>query len=295
MENQHKFLASVRRFGPDVVGGENAKFLYRKALENGFDVLGINVFPFFGDDHVFLAPRQLQMTRAVEAAKVTGQEPAVDDRFRREFRLIQVARHDCLAANRDFADAVDGGVHDAYFHPGQRLANGIRAKRFQIVDRDGRPGFRESISVGDGNSEIVEKLQRLWFGEGATDDDGAKLSTKRFMDLLEQAAADSETRLALRECFVDSNECVENFTFTRWQRVEARLQAFLQIFQNERNETHISDLVFRKGFAHIFGTQRAQMHDRCATCEGPEKTNHEIDGMICWQDTEVAHAWPERI
>jgi len=37
-------------------------------------------------------------------------------------------------------------------------------------------------------------LQRLRFGEGAADNDGAELSAKRFMNLLEQAAADAETR-----------------------------------------------------------------------------------------------------
>src|SRR6266699_4119178 len=80
-----------------------------------------------------------------------------------------------------------------------------------------------------------------------------------------------------------------------WQRFEARLQAFLQVFQNERNETHISDFVFRKCLAHMFGTQCAQMHDRRAAGEGSEKTDHEINGMVCWQDTEVAHPGPERI
>ena len=167
------------------------------------------------------------MARLVEAAEVAGQEPPIDDGFRREFRLIQVARHDGLASNGNFANAVGCRIYDAHFHPRQRLAYSVRAKRFQIVDRDCRAGFRESVSVSDGNSEIVEKLQRLRFGEGAPYDDSAKFSAKGFMDLLEQAAADAETRLAFGECPVDSNERIENFTSARGQRVKARLQAFL--------------------------------------------------------------------
>src|SRR5712664_2260575 len=163
------------------------------------------------------------MTRAVEAPEVAGQEPAVDDGFRREFRLIQVARHNGFASNGNFADTVGGRIHDAHFHPGQRLANGVRAKRFQIVDRDGGAGLRESVSIGDRNSEIVEKLQRLRFSEGAADDDGAELSAESYMNLLEQAAADAETRLPFGERLVDSNEGIENFPFARWQRFEARL------------------------------------------------------------------------
>src|SRR5712664_4497230 len=295
MEDEHKLFANHRTLWPDVVGGENAKFLDSKALENCFNVLGINIFSFFGDDHVFLAARELQVASLVEAAKVAGQQPAVDDGFRRKFRLIHIARHDGFASNRNFANTVGGRIYDAHFHPRQWLANGVRAKRFQIVDRDGSAGFRESVSVGDRNPEIVEKLQRLRFAEGAAYDDGAKLSAERFMDLLEQAAADSETRLAFGECLVDSNERIENSPSARWQCVEARLQALLQVFQDERNETHIRDFVFRKSLAHVFGTQRAQMYDRCAASERCETAHHDIDGMVGRQDTEVAHARPERI
>src|SRR5437762_6623534 len=37
------------------------------------------------------------------------------------------------------------------------------------------------------------------------------------------------------------------------------------------------------------------MHDRCAARKRTEKTHHEIDGMVRWQDTEVAYARPEWI
>src|SRR6266571_3967205 len=235
------------------------------------------------------------MTCAVKAAEVAGQKPAIDDGFRRKFRLIQIAGHHGFASNGHFANAVSVGVHDAHFHPGERLANRVRAKRLQIVDRNGRARFRESVSIGDGNSEVVEKLQRLWFAEGAANNDGAQLSAKRFVHLLEQEAADAETRLVFRQHFVHANERIENSPFAPWQRVEARLQTFLQVFQNKRNETDISDLVFGKSFAHVFGTQGAQMYDRRAARERSQKTNHEINRMICWQDAEIAHAWPERI
>src|SRR5713226_9725141 len=252
MEHENKFFATHRTFQPNVVGGENTKLFDREALENSFNILRINIFPFFSDDHVFLAARELQTTRIVESPEVAGKQPAVNDGFRREFGLIQIAGHDGLASNGNFANAVGSWIHNAHFHTRQRLANRVCAKWFQIVDRECRTGFRESVSVGDGNPEVVEKLQRLRFGESAADYDGAQLSAKRFMDLLEQAAADPQTRPALRQCLVDSNECVENFTLAWRKRVKARLQTFLQIFQNQWNETHISNFVFWKRFAHKF-------------------------------------------
>src|SRR5260370_834199 len=127
------------------------------------------------------------MPLAVKTPEIAGHKPAVDDGF---------------AADRNFANAIGSRIHDAHFHPGQWLANRVRAKRFQIVDGDRRTGFRESVSVGDGNPEIVEKLQRLRFGESAADNNGAKFSAKRFMDLFEQEAADTTARLTLSEQLV---------------------------------------------------------------------------------------------
>src|SRR5207302_7408415 len=258
VQRQHKFFAGHRSFWPDVVGGEHAKFFHRKALEYGFDVFGINIFPFFGDDHVFLATCELQMTLAVKAAEVAGQKPAVDDGFGRKFRLIQVAGHDGLAADTNFTDAVGGGIQNAHFHPGQRLADSVRAKGFQIVDGDRRARFRKSVSVGDGNAQVVEKLQRLRFTEGAANNDRAKLSAKRFVNLLQQEAADPEARTAFCHRFVQANQSFENSAFARRQRIETCLQALLQIFQDEGNETYVSDFVFWKSFAHIFWAQRTQ-------------------------------------
>src|SRR5882762_1403293 len=113
------------------------------------------------------------MARAIEAAEIAGQKPAVNDGFRREFWLIQVPGHDGLASDSNFANAVGGGIQNAYFHSRQRLADSVRAKWFQIVDGDCRAGFRESISIGYRNAEVVEKLQCLRFAESAANDNGA--------------------------------------------------------------------------------------------------------------------------
>ena len=40
-----------------------------QAIKIGFDVLGVNIFPALGDDHVFLAPEQLQMPVTLEPAR----------------------------------------------------------------------------------------------------------------------------------------------------------------------------------------------------------------------------------
>src|SRR5260370_19060685 len=227
------------------------------------------------------------MPLAVKTPEIAGHKPAVDDGFRREFRFIQIAGHDRFAADGNFANAVSSRIHDAHFHTGQRLANRVRAKRFQIVDGDRRTGFRESVSVGDGNPEIVEKLQRLRFGESAADNNGAKFSAKRFMDLLEQEAADTKARPVFRQRLVDPNEGIENSAFARRQRIKTHLQPFLQVFPDEWHETHVCDFVIRKSFTHVFSTKSAHMYNRRTAGERPEKTDHKIKGMAGRQDTKV--------
>src|SRR5215472_1875269 len=162
-----------------------------------------------------------------------------------------------------------------------------------------RNGFRSltviAVTVRDRNSQIIEKLQRLRLSERATHDDGSQLATKCFVDLFQQRAADAKPWPALRQFFVDGYECVKQFALACRQSVEASLQTFLQILQNQRNKAHIGNLVPQKSFAHILGPQRAQMHDSCATGKRPEKSHHKIDGMVCWQNAEVAHSRPERV
>ena len=64
----------------------------------------------------------------------------------------------------------------------------------QVVDGDGGAGFGEAVAVGDRNAEIVEKLQRLRLGERAADDDRAKFAAEGFVDLFQQAAAETKPR-----------------------------------------------------------------------------------------------------
>src|SRR5260370_30028037 len=232
------------------------------------------------------------MSGSVKASEVAGQKPAINDGFRREFRFIQIASHDGFAADSNFANAIGSRIQNAHFHPGQWLANGVRAKWFQIVDRDCRPGFRESVSVGTGNPAIVKKLQRLRFSKSSADDNGAELSAKRFMDLFEQEAADTKAWPSFGQRLVQANKHIENFAFARRQRLETCLQSFLQVFQNEWNKTHISNLVLRKSFPHVFRAKRAQMHHRRATRERPEKTDHEINGDGRRQNTQVTEYRP---
>src|SRR5258708_2473185 len=114
MENEYKFFAGHRTFGPDVVGGENAKFFYSKALESSFNVLGVNIFPFSGGVFVFCAAGELKTPAAGEAAEVAGQEPPVDVGSRRECGFIKIPRHNGFASNGNFANTVGGRIHDAH-------------------------------------------------------------------------------------------------------------------------------------------------------------------------------------
>src|ERR1700676_5021340 len=129
MKDEEQLLINHGALRPDEIGGEDAEFLYRQTLEGDLDVFGINVFAFFGDDHVFLAAEELQMAGGIEAAEVAGHEPAVDDGLSSEFGLVEVAGHYGLAAHGDFADAVRVRIDDADFHARERFADGVGAER----------------------------------------------------------------------------------------------------------------------------------------------------------------------
>src|ERR1700719_384501 len=72
MNHEHKLFACHRTLRPDVVSGEDAKFLDRQALEDRFNIFGIDVLAFLGDDHIFLATEELEMAGGIEASEVAG-------------------------------------------------------------------------------------------------------------------------------------------------------------------------------------------------------------------------------
>ena len=64
------------------------------------------------------------------------------------------------------------------------------------------------------------------------------------------------------------------------QLIESRLQALLQIFQDQRDQRHVRDLIFCKSFADIFRSQSSQMNDGRTADEWPEEAHHEVDRVI---------------
>src|SRR5258708_20453420 len=111
MEREDELLINHGAPRPNIVSGENAKFLDGKAFEDGFDVLRIDIFSFRGDDHVFLAAEELQVAGGMEFAGIAGHEPAVDDGFAGGCGGLHGAGHDGFAAATGFALTVPAPVH----------------------------------------------------------------------------------------------------------------------------------------------------------------------------------------
>src|ERR1700730_7932102 len=59
VNHEHQLLANHRTLRPNVISGEDTKFLNGQALEDSLDVFRVNVLPFLGDDHIFLAAEKL--------------------------------------------------------------------------------------------------------------------------------------------------------------------------------------------------------------------------------------------
>src|SRR5215469_11697687 len=106
MQHQNQRLFAQLFFGPDVVPCKDAVFFYSNSLESGLDILGINVLAAFGDDHILLAPEQLQMTGAVEPSQISGEQPTIHDCFGRELRIIEVMGHDRWTFGSDLTNAI---------------------------------------------------------------------------------------------------------------------------------------------------------------------------------------------
>src|SRR5208282_6441440 len=101
----------------------------------------------------------------------------------------------------------------------------VAAERFQIVDRDHSAGFGAAVAIAHWNSQLVEKLQRFGFGEGAADEKGAQLAAEGLMDLWKEGAADFQMRATSRQCAVRRDQCIQDFALAGGQIREALAQA----------------------------------------------------------------------
>src|ERR1700722_477169 len=98
-QHDHQYLLSQLVLWPDIVRCKNAVFLYRQAIENRFNIFGINILPARSDDHVSLSPEKLQMSAAIKTAEIARQKPTFDDSLQREVRVVEVMGHDRIAAS----------------------------------------------------------------------------------------------------------------------------------------------------------------------------------------------------
>ena len=53
------------------------------------------------------------MAVPLEPAEIAGHQPAINDGFEREFWIIEIVRHDRLAADSDFANPFGVGTQNA--------------------------------------------------------------------------------------------------------------------------------------------------------------------------------------
>src|SRR6188474_1986359 len=115
------------------------------------------------------------------------------------------------------------------------------------------------------------------------------------MNLRKQSSTQLRARLPACQQVVNGDEPLENPATKRRQLIEASSQARLNGFQDHGNDARVSDLEASKRFLQILRPQGAQVHHSGTANERANEAHHEINGMVCRQNTQVAHTWPKRV
>ena len=90
------------------------------------------------------------------------------------------------------------------------------------------------------------------------------------------------------------HQCIQQAPLYWGQRGKPLAQAALQILKDQRYNGHVGDLVSRERFTNVFRPQSAQMHHSSTARKRHDEAAHEVDGVIGWNNTEVACARPKR-
>jgi len=113
------------------------------------------------------------------------------------------------------------------------------------------------------------------------------------MDLLENAAAEFRDAAGfLVSALLIRTSALKTLRLPGWQRVEARLQTLLQVFQNEWNETHISYFVFGKASRTYSGRNVRKCTTAAPHVNGPKKPTMK---SMAWFVEERRRSPPHRI
>src|SRR6476620_5180618 len=80
---------------------------------------------------------------------------------------------------------------------------------------------------------------------------------------------------------------------SRRKRFQLGLEAAFEVLKHHGDQADIGDFVAHEGVAHELRPQRPQMHHARPADEGSDKTDHEIDGVIGGQNTQITYARPE--
>src|SRR5207245_3864368 len=145
------------------------------------------------------------MAGTIEASQIAGEQPTVHYGFGSELGIVEVMRHDGFATGSDFANTVSVRIQDAKFHSRQWLAHCVRAEWLQVIHGQYRAGLGQSVTISDGNPQIVEKLQSRRVHECAPGEHRQQLSTENFVDLRQQFAAKRHVRSFTSEELIDQN------------------------------------------------------------------------------------------
>ena len=111
------------------------------------------------------------------------------------------------------------------------------------------------------------------------------------MDLSQQQTAQTYIGTPTSEELVYCDEPIQNQALRSGKRLKFSLEPSLKILEHHRNQTHVSDLVTDKRIADQFGPESTQMNDARSANKWPDKSDHEINGVIGGQDAQVADSW----
>ena len=162
LQRQCRAVAQLHRrpdgFAQSVVGNRKGRSLQHVGMpvERAFDVEAGDILAP-SDDDVLLAVEDRDEPFVIQRPQVPGAQPAVDDRFRRRLRLVEITAHDVRPLDRDLAHGAVGHrvavpVDDAQFlYRWMQLARCLWPRLVVVADRPDpkRVGFGHAPAGGD--------------------------------------------------------------------------------------------------------------------------------------------------
>ncbi len=270
---------------------DHRHFLYvgRVAVDL-LELVRVHVLARRPQDHLLDPPDDDELPAVVEAAQVSGVQPAFAQHLRRRVLVLVVAEHHVRPLGQHLADAALVRVRDLDVDAGQRAAHAAGHRLLaRALGGDDRRRLGHAVALVQLEAEPEEVLHHVGRQRGAAADEQAQAPAQLAVDREEQDLAQVEpVRHPVAQAAVEVDDSLEGALDERSALAHPLGDLAVQELPQRRHADHAGDAAVLERARQGVGVDLLEVGHLRAVDQRHEQPGRELEGVVQRQDREQA-------